>query len=36
MDTNVLFAGMIVLGVVFKLVDPLIQNLLGTKRTQNQ
>jgi len=33
MDTNVLFAGLVVLGVVFKVVDPFVQSLLRTKRT---
>ena len=36
MDTNVLFAGLVVLGVVFKVVDPIVQSLLRTKHTDQQ
>ena len=32
MDTNVLFAGLVVLAVVFKVVDPIVHSLLDTKR----
>ena len=34
MDTNVLFAGLVVLAVVFKVVDPIVQSLLHTKHDE--